>query len=219
MLNILGGVKGDSHLEVRDRALSIPGAKVHLYGKGDGRPKRKMGHVTVTAANMRLAEEKIAPLIALVDAIRSETRGEKIVASTSAPDIKDPASSASMPPSLSGHPLVSITMGSDSDLPVMQPAIELFKMMEIPHEVTITSAHRTPERMVEFAKQAESRGIKAIIAGAGGAAHLPGMVASITILPVFGVPVRASNLDGLDSLLSIAQMPVSSFQPKLQPEY
>ncbi len=104
--------------------------------------------------------------------------------------------------------MVAIIMGSKSDLPVMQGAADMLKEFEIPYEITIVSAHRTPERMYDFAKSAESRGIKVIIAGAGGAAHLPGMVASITPLPVIGVPVKSRNsIDGWDSLLSIVQMP------------
>jgi len=106
------------------------------------------------------------------------------------------------------HPLVGIIMGSDSDLPVMQPAADLLKLLSIPFELTVVSAHRTPLRMVEYATKAEERGLKVIIAGAGGAAHLPGMVASLTILPVIGVPIKSSNsIDGWDSVLSILQMP------------
>ena len=106
------------------------------------------------------------------------------------------------------NPLVSIIMGSDSDLSVMQQAEEMMVYFEIPYEITIISAHRTPERMFEFAKTAHLNGIKVIIAGAGGAAHLPGMVASITPLPVIGVPIKSSNsIDGWDSILSILQMP------------
>ena len=106
------------------------------------------------------------------------------------------------------QPLVGIIMGSDSDLPVMQPAADILKMFEIPFELTVVSAHRTPLRMVDYAQTAHERGLKVIIAGAGGAAHLPGMVASITPLPVIGVPVKSSNsIDGWDSILSILQMP------------
>lgn len=106
------------------------------------------------------------------------------------------------------QPIVSIIMGSDSDLPIMNQAAEMLDLFEVPYEITIVSAHRTPERMFEFAQQAVGRGIKVIIAGAGGAAHLPGMVASITPLPVIGVPVKSSNsIDGWDSVLSILQMP------------
>lgn len=99
-------------------------------------------------------------------------------------------------------------MGSDSDLPVMEEAIEFLKEMKIPFEVDIVSAHRTPEKMLSYAKEAHKRGLKVIIAGAGGAAHLPGMVASLTPLPVIGVPVKSRNsIDGWDSILSILQMP------------
>jgi 5-(carboxyamino)imidazole ribonucleotide mutase len=105
-------------------------------------------------------------------------------------------------------PLVSIIMGSDSDLNVMREAGKVLKEFKIPFEITIVSAHRTPKRLVEFAEKAHERGIQVIIAGAGGAAHLPGMVAAISPLPVIGVPVKSSNsLDGWDSVLSILQMP------------
>lgn len=103
---------------------------------------------------------------------------------------------------------VGIIMGSDSDLSVMKAAAEILSKFEIPYEITIVSAHRTPERMYEYARTAVERGIKVIIAGAGGAAHLPGMVASITPIPVIGVPIKSSNsIDGWDSILSILQMP------------
>ncbi len=104
-------------------------------------------------------------------------------------------------------PIVGIIMGSDSDLPVMQDAADILETFEIPFEMTIVSAHRTPDRMYAYAKEAADRGLQVIIAGAGGSAHLPGMVASLTTLPVIGVPVKTKNLDGLDSLLSIVQMP------------
>jgi 5-(carboxyamino)imidazole ribonucleotide mutase len=103
--------------------------------------------------------------------------------------------------------LVGIIMGSDSDLPVMKEAADLLKEFGVSHEVTVVSAHRTAKRMVEYADGAKKRGIEVIIAGAGGAAHLPGMVASLTPIPVIGVPIKTKNLGGLDSLLSIAQMP------------
>ena len=104
--------------------------------------------------------------------------------------------------------LVSILMGSDSDLKIMKGAAEFLDELGVPNEVTIVSAHRTPERLFKFAKDAESKGIKVIIAGAGGAAHLPGMIASITPIPVIGVPIKSSNsIDGWDSVLSILQMP------------
>jgi 5-(carboxyamino)imidazole ribonucleotide mutase len=103
--------------------------------------------------------------------------------------------------------IVGIIMGSDSDLPVMQEAAQICEEFGVEAEVTIVSAHRTPDRLVEYAKAAAGRGIKVIIAGAGGSAHLPGMTAAMTTLPVIGVPVKTKTMDGLDSLLSIVQMP------------
>jgi 5-(carboxyamino)imidazole ribonucleotide mutase len=106
------------------------------------------------------------------------------------------------------QPIVGIIMGSDSDLTIMQDAANILKHFNIPFELTVVSAHRTPIRMVEYATTAKQRGLQVIIAGAGGAAHLPGMVASITTLPVIGVPIKSSNsIDGWDSVLSILQMP------------
>jgi len=108
----------------------------------------------------------------------------------------------------SDQPLVGIIMGSDSDLNIMQAAADILKEFQIEFELTVVSAHRTPLRMIEYALQASTRGLKVIIAGAGGAAHLPGMIASVTSLPVIGVPIKSSNsIDGWDSVLSILQMP------------
>ncbi|MCH2494708.1 MAG: 5-(carboxyamino)imidazole ribonucleotide mutase [Dehalococcoidia bacterium] len=108
---------------------------------------------------------------------------------------------------MNNKPKVSIIMGSKSDLDTMRIASEVLRELEVSHEIKIISAHRTPDLMFEFAKNAQNRGIEIIIAGAGGAAHLPGMVAAITELPVIGVPIKSSNLNGIDSLLSIVQMP------------
>jgi 5-(carboxyamino)imidazole ribonucleotide mutase len=109
---------------------------------------------------------------------------------------------------MANQPIVGIIMGSDSDLPIMQAAADILKSFNIPFELTVVSAHRTPDRMVEYAKTARGRGLQVIIAGAGGAAHLPGMVASLTSLPVIGVPIKSTNsADGWDSILSILQMP------------
>lgn len=108
---------------------------------------------------------------------------------------------------MSAPPLVGIVMGSDSDLPVMRAAAEALSELGVPHEVRVVSAHRTPEDMIAYGSSAAERGLKVIVAGAGGAAHLPGMLAAVTVLPVIGVPVRSSALDGMDSLLSIVQMP------------
>jgi 5-(carboxyamino)imidazole ribonucleotide mutase len=108
---------------------------------------------------------------------------------------------------VSAAPLVAVVMGSSSDLPVMQGAVEMLERFDVPHEVRVVSAHRTPREMLAFGQDAAGRGVRVIVAGAGGAAHLPGMLASVTPLPVIGVPVALSQLDGLDSLLSIVQMP------------
>ncbi len=105
------------------------------------------------------------------------------------------------------NPLVGVVMGSDSDWPTMEKAVEVLEQFGVPYEARVVSAHRTPELLVEYSKTARERGLKVIIAGAGGAAHLPGMVASMTILPVLGVPVKSRALSGMDSLLSIVQMP------------
>jgi phosphoribosylaminoimidazole carboxylase len=143
---------------------------------------------------MAEAEYQITPLIELFDSEKSGAAPQAVAQRPSK------AGSASVP-------VVGIIMGSDSDLPVMKLAAGILREFEVPFELTIVSAHRTPERMVTYAKEARSRGIKAIIAGAGGAAHLPGMVAALCTLPVIGVPVKGSSLDGVDSLHSIVQMP------------
>ena len=105
------------------------------------------------------------------------------------------------------NPNVGIIMGSDSDLPILQSAAQILEELQVTYELTIVSAHRTPQRLFDYAQQAETKGLEVIIAGAGGSAHLPGMIAAITPLPVIGVPVKTSTLQGLDSLLSIVQMP------------
>lgn len=117
------------------------------------------------------------------------------------------SSSASVEPAYDAGPLVGIVMGSDSDWPVMSAAAEALQEFGVTHEVDVVSAHRMPQAMIDYGRGAEGRGLRVIIAGAGGAAHLPGMLASVTALPVIGVPVALKRLDGLDSLLSIVQMP------------
>lgn len=208
MLNILGGPTPTSHLLVARAALTVPGAKIHLYGKGEGRPGRKMGHITLIAPSLKEAQDKIQPLINIVDAIRIHraegptTSAEIILATAHSLSTTD----SSRAP-LKVKPLIGITMGSDSDLPTLKAGLQILDDFRIPYEVTITSAHRTPDRMLQYALTASSRGLKVIIAAAGGAAHLPGMIASSTPLPVIGVPVKGKTLDGMDSLLSIVQMP------------
>ncbi|MCJ1243597.1 phosphoribosylaminoimidazole carboxylase ade2 [Trapelia coarctata] len=208
MINILGGMQPHTHMLAVEKAMTIPGARIHMYGKGSGRPGRKMGHVTVVAGSLQSAERQIEPLISLIDKIRAERR-QKPQAKLASPEEppQELAPGILRGPESVTAPLVAITMGSDSDRFVLKPAVELLCEFNIPHIVTITSAHRTPERMFKFAREAASRGIKVIIAAAGGAAHLPGMIAALTTLPVIGVPVRGSVLDGQDSLLSIVQMP------------
>lgn len=174
MINVLGADTLENTLRPIEAALTLPGASIHWYGKHAVRPRRKMGHITVTAASM-------------------DELGTRIAAVT---DVK-----------LQPMPLVGIIMGSDSDLPVMKQAAIVLQDFGVPFELTIVSAHRTPQRMFEYARTAHQRGLKAIIAGAGGAAHLPGMVASLTPLPVIGVPIRIEPLDGQDALFSIVQMP------------
>lgn len=190
MLNILGGSTPDSHLKVAERALSIPNARIHLYSKGAARPGRKMGHITVTASTMHQAEALIQPLIDFVDVEAGRTKSRSL-------------STTNVP-----QPTIGVIMGSDSDLKTLVPGLKLLKdFFSIEPEVEITSAHRTPDYMAKYASTAAARGIKVIIAAAGGAAHLPGMAAAFTALPVIGVPIKASALDGVDSLYSIVQMP------------
>ncbi|KAM7463758.1 hypothetical protein LguiA_031879 [Lonicera macranthoides] len=183
MYNILGEEEGEQGFllahQIIGRALRIPGATIHWYDKPEMRRQRKMGHITVVGPSMGVVEARVKSVLG------EETLDEQ--------------------PAVA--PRVGIIMGSDSDLPVMKDAAKILNDFDVPIEVRIVSAHRTPELMFSFARSAHERGVQIIIAGAGGAAHLPGMVAALTPLPVIGVPVRASALDGLDSLLSIVQMP------------
>ena len=199
MLNLLGASDKTEEVQaVVDASLSIPGATTHLYGKEGCRPGRKMGHITLVGDSDAEVEQNLRPLLEALPQF-------KHYYPTPLPPLEQVAGGYSHP-----NPLISIIMGSTSDLPVMKAASAILSLpiFSIPHELTIVSAHRTPDRMVEFAKDAAERGVRTIIAGAGGAAHLPGMVAALTCLPVIGVPVKGSTLDGVDSLHSIVQMPV-----------
>ena len=196
------------------RSLSVPGTTVHLYGKSGCRPGRKMGHINVVGASD-------AEVRARMDQILDELAHAKAAAASSAPWDEAAAAAraaAAVSPKDTGfshpQPLVGIIMGSDSDLPVLLPAAQMLKDFDVPFELTIVSAHRTPDRMRAYARSAPSRGMRVIIAGAGGAAHLPGMVAAQTPVPVIGVPVKGSTLDGVDSLHSIVQMPVRCAAPQ-----
>jgi len=200
MLNILGGAKVDSHITVAQGALNVPDASIHLYEKGDARPGRKMGHITVTAPSMGECEQTINPLIELTNQIRA--------ARTDVGPPDAPVGQNSQDSSSTAAPRVGVIMGSDSDLNVLKPGLDLLEnTFGIPVDIDITSAHRTPHKMDEYARTAADRGIKVIIAAAGGAAHLPGMAASHTTLPVVGIPVKGSVFDGQDSLYSMVQMP------------
>ncbi|CAO1626917.1 unnamed protein product [Sympodiomycopsis kandeliae] len=230
MVNILGLADLDKDKDALLKTLApavasigVPGATVHLYGKVGCRKGRKIGHITVVAQSDAELHQRLEPILhALETATECARNGTALPEALRQVQSSDKASSESSSSSLSPikptprssydfnspHPMVGIIMGSDSDLPVMLPAAETLKKFSIPFELTIVSAHRTPDRMSSYAKSAHSRGLKVIIAGAGGAAHLPGMVASQTVLPVIGVPVRGSTaLDGVDSLYSIVQMP------------
>ncbi|ODV84773.1 hypothetical protein CANARDRAFT_28911 [[Candida] arabinofermentans NRRL YB-2248] len=190
MLNVLGDSKPDGELELCRRALETPHASVYLYGKST-RPGRKMGHINIVSQSMVDCERRLAYIEGETDTVPNEK--EQV--------------SDNVVPGTSTRPLVGVIMGSDSDLPVMSLGCNILKQFGVPFEVTIVSAHRTPQRMAKYAADAPQRGLKCIIAGAGGAAHLPGMVAAMTPLPVVGVPVKGSTLDGVDSLHSIVQMP------------
>jgi len=181
-----------------NNALDIPGVAIHMYGKSECRKGRKMGHLTIVGDSDAQVNDRLRPLLPQLPIPMTHDEIRKY-----APH--PPGSGA-----LQDHPnpLVGVIMGSDSDLGVMIPAAKILDRFGIPYELTIVSAHRTPDRMVQYARSAAARGLRVIIAGAGGAAHLPGMVAAMTALPVIGVPVKGSSLDGVDSLHSIVQMPV-----------
>lgn len=187
MLNILGSANPDSAVQIAERSLqAVPETSVHLYGKGAARNGRKMGHMTVTAPTMRQAEKLMQPLIDITDDVRGKNTAP-IAQGTGA--------------------LVAVIMGSFSDMNVLDAGVKVLQQFGIPVEQHITSAHRTPDWMNEFVHSAAGKGIEVIIAAAGGAAHLPGMAASHTTLPVIGVPVKPTVGDGLDSVYSILNMP------------
>ncbi|KAK8206801.1 hypothetical protein M8818_004636 [Zalaria obscura] len=197
MLNILGGASPQSAAEVAKKATEQSTAlRVHMYAKGDARPGRKMGHITVLGSSMAKAEGLMKPMIDVVDEVRR-----------SRTDIPAPSSGSSEPKTKQTKALVSILMGSYSDMPVLDAGVQILEKLGITYETHITSAHRTPEWMGEYVASAAPSGIKVIIAAAGGAAHLPGMAASHTYIPVIGVPVKPTIGDGTDSLLSICNMP------------
>lgn len=186
MVNVLGAPSGTmaDTLASSHRAGTLPGATVHWYGKAACRPGRKMGHINLTASSP--AE--------LYPHLRTLLEMERL----------DPRADAGLP---AEAPLAAVIMGSDSDLPCMADAVRILRSFGVPTEVDVVSAHRTPDKLIAYGRSAAGRGIRVIVAGAGGAAHLPGMVAAVTPLPVVGVPIKTSTLSGQDSLLSIVQMP------------
>lgn len=182
-INILGNGNGGVQYNGLNKLVD---GHIHLYNKSETRPYRKMGHYNIMSDNYGDLKKMIdvsKPILQkCVTGVHVELKKEL--------------------------PIVGVIMGSISDMPIMEKTIDVLKEFKIPHEVNIISAHRTPEKMIEYAKNAAGCGIKLIIAGAGGAAHLPGMTAACTVLPVIGVPIKSSNsLDGWDSILSILQMP------------
>lgn len=182
MINILGYDTLMETLAVTRKGFEVPGATVHWYGKPESRKGRKMGHVTICAKNFDQLRERVEAF-----GLTADIHGLGNKSSSNA--------------------RIGIIMGSDSDLPTMKEAAKILEQFGVKYELTIVSAHRTPTRMYSYAQSAAERGIEVIIAGAGGAAHLPGMVAALTPLPVIGVPINTSTLNGQDSLLSIVQMP------------
>ena len=204
MVNFLGEAEGENTLARMRKALAVPGAALHWYGKAAARKGRKMGHVTVVAPTM----SELARRATVLETATGDNSLSGIVKVTAAvPSTATTATDPPLPSGGGGGVQVGIIMGSDSDLPTMRAAASVLEELGVDFELTVVSAHRTPTRMYEYARTAAGRGLKVIIAGAGGAAHLPGMVAALTPLPVIGVPVKTSTLSGVDSLYSIVQMP------------
>ena len=187
MVNVLGAPSGTSEdtLKSSNAALAMPTAVVHWYGKDQCRAGRKMGHINLVGSSQAQVDSWLSELLVHEGIPVSLLPGG----------------------GLSTSPLVGVIMGSHSDLPTMNAAVEMLKKFGVSYEVDIVSAHRTPDKLMSYSRSAANRGIRVIIAGAGGAAHLPGMVAAMTPLPVIGVPVKTSTLSGVDSLYSIVQMP------------
>ena len=187
MVNVLGAKSNtmEDTLKSSNCAMALPRAIVHWYGKAGCRAGRKMGHINITGDSCEEVDAAMEELLKLEGIPVSLLPGGKLHVS----------------------PLVGVIMGSQSDLPTMNAAVDILKKFGVPYEVDIVSAHRTPDKLMSYSRSAAGRGLRVLIAGAGGAAHLPGMVAAMTPLPVIGVPVKTSTLSGVDSLYSIVQMP------------
>ena len=186
VVNVLGAPSGDmtDTLVGINTSLTVPRAVAHWYGKQSCRAGRKMGHINLSSDSFGELIEPLSTILKLEGLdINSIISNEK------------------------RFPLVGVIMGSTSDLPCMNAAVEILDKFGVPYEVDVVSAHRTPDKLMSYSRSAAARGIQVIIAGAGGAAHLPGMVAAVTPLPVVGVPIKTSTMNGQDSLYSIVQMP------------
>ncbi|RLZ02440.1 5-(carboxyamino)imidazole ribonucleotide synthase [Kocuria tytonicola] len=200
MKNVLGGENGDLFTAYPQAMAAEPRAKIHTYGKSV-RPGRKIGHVNAVGGADEVQRLR-----------RIATRAAGILRDGEDRDLplndrRTDAPWGAVPYHQSESPLVGLVMGSDSDWATMRAAAEALEELGIPYEADVVSAHRMPAEMLEYGRTAHERGLRVVIAGAGGAAHLPGMLASVTPLPVIGVPVALQTLDGMDSLLSIVQMP------------
>ena len=220
-----GGGEGGGDVEMSwlpcKAALLVEGAHVHWYGKEGVRKGRKLGHITFVGRDQAEVDGRVGEWERTLQDMRkdltshhSTTQSIPPPPSTTPPHPPHPipsplisSPSIPAPPTPSPTPLIGVIMGSDSDLKTMRSAADTLRSFSVPFELTIVSAHRTPARMFTYAQTAHSRGLRCIIAGAGGAAHLPGMVAALTSLPVIGVPIPLAYLDGVDSLHSIVQMP------------
>lgn len=213
MVNILGEDTMEETTRVLKRGMSIPGCGIHWYGKNEARKGRKMAHLTLTAPDVKTLGSRFEQLGTIyskeIFGLITDTNLSTTTPITTNATIYDNKRDMTAEPFVNQkkNPTVGIVMGSDSDLPTMKEAAIILDDFGIQYELTIVSAHRTPTRMYAYAQSAVERGLKLIIAGAGGAAHLPGMIAALTPLPVIGVPVKSSALSGVDSLYSICQMP------------
>jgi len=183
----------------------IPNAYIHMFGKGGGRPGRKMGHITVVADSLEQAEADIEPLIECFDSIRCQVKDSKYNSSPQESQAGALMANKAVP---LHKAKVVFTMGSQSDQKYLMDGFNLLvDVFGVPTHMTITSAHRTPTLMSKLAKTAASNGVKVIIAAAGGSAHLPGMLASETTLPVLGVPIKGPMSDGKAAIYSMIEMP------------
>jgi 5-(carboxyamino)imidazole ribonucleotide mutase len=201
MVNLLGsGPRRPARLIGVDAALEDPAVHLHLYGKREVFERRKMGHVTALGETV---DEALARAYAAVGRIA----WEGVVPAGVPVDPPHAAVTGWRPMTEPTQPVVGVVGGSRSDFPILEAAVKVLGELDVPAELRVVSAHRTPDRLFAYAETAAGRGIRVIIAGAGGAAHLPGMLAAKTLIPVIGVPIPTEHLGGLDSLLSIVQMP------------